>query len=497
MRVTRVLNLEQDTPEWHVWRSGLKFSASKAANWTGDSDYADGTPRVAALDMLGRGKPKDFSRNPHVWRGKKYETVVRELINQLTGRHSKPVCAERVDRPYIIASLDSWDMGSNLWEIKCPSLQSYLRVMFSAKKHGTMRAPALYLAQCDHQVLVMKDFEPVNHLVMYLTDGERSKAPHLQNLDQPLVFRRELTPARERRLLDLYDEWYERLQRGELPDPDPSRDIWRPEEAGAEWVLEVSDVARDLHDRIKELNSRLDRVKGDKDAAIDEIVEKMGLFPKGSVDGSNISRFSVRGRVSAKRLAESLLPIGADVDEYLERFKGEASPRTRVTVTDTPLEFIDPFDDSLWGRARDDAEDESAPKKVRPIDEKLKDQLWTPGEDIAEAMSRAMSKAKQFGEQAAALKSQIESLEESYDKAIGTIVSVMGPFKYGEIGSLKVSRYEQRKAVDPAAVAASLLPADADVEAVLDAHRSPPTIQMRLTTPKPKAEKASKLKKAA
>lgn len=133
--------LQQNTPEWHAFRStGIGSSDTPiilgASPWT--------TPYQLWERRIGIKPPPP--ENPAMTRGKMLEPTVREMYETTTGVRCPPVVVRNASWPFLIASLDGWnDAGKVVVEIKCP-LNGHAFVDGEIPEH--------YFLQMQHQLLV-------------------------------------------------------------------------------------------------------------------------------------------------------------------------------------------------------------------------------------------------------------------------------------------------------------------------------------------------------
>lgn len=334
MSLTRIIEIEQGTQEWHDWRGGLKFSASNAAAWLKESTWKEDTPLRKALEMLDKVGRKNLDRNPNVIRGKRSEDGLRLKICDMYNRMIYPACIERTDRPYIIASLDGLDEMGEQWELKCPAITTFTKYWNALQADPTWHGPPEYVAQQDHQLLAGISISTVNNLVLALTDEELAKAPpELRGaFSQPLVFRRTLTPERAQQMTELYDHWHAELISGNsLPEADPQRDIYMPDESEVA-VIKASVEAVNLN-RLVEIKKReLKDLETKIDGHVDVIKAAMGEYSGALMpNGMKITIFPKKGTVDAKAALAEYLPPELNLADTLEKFRGESSLQTKVT----------------------------------------------------------------------------------------------------------------------------------------------------------------------
>lgn len=138
MNAYRIVNLDQNSVEWHSWRK-WKVGASMAPTIMGEN------PFETALQLWERlMEGREVVENEHMARGKEGEIRVRFLMNGSVPQDPyMPVCMESVAYPWMIASLDGWSntIKPHILEIKCPQ-----------KIHKEV--PSYYKGQLQHQMVV-------------------------------------------------------------------------------------------------------------------------------------------------------------------------------------------------------------------------------------------------------------------------------------------------------------------------------------------------------
>lgn len=136
----KVINLQQRSPEWHAWRSGLdlpdgkpRITGTVAAIIAGDS-VTGKTAHQLWMEMTGRKareEPSEFLRRLFE-HGERTEVIARAAYERMTGNRVYDLCVEHPDHPWAAASLDGLtEWGDILWEGKSPISQ---RVHTMAKK---------------------------------------------------------------------------------------------------------------------------------------------------------------------------------------------------------------------------------------------------------------------------------------------------------------------------------------------------------------------------
>ncbi|MBK6616200.1 lambda-exonuclease family protein [Ottowia sp.] len=152
----KVINLQQRSPEWHAWRSGLdlpdgkpRITGTVAAIIAGDS-VTGKTAHQLWMEMTGRKareEPSEFLRRLFE-HGERTEVIARAAYERMTGNRVYDLCVEHPDHPWAAASLDGLtEWGDILWEGKSPISQ---RVHTMAKRQTV---PSYYYPQVQWQLM--------------------------------------------------------------------------------------------------------------------------------------------------------------------------------------------------------------------------------------------------------------------------------------------------------------------------------------------------------
>jgi putative phage-type endonuclease len=147
-KVKIVKSLNQNTPDWHAWRSrGL--GASEAPIIMGDSPW--NTPFQLWLEKTGqmkREEPNGFAAAA-MQRGVRMEPEARAWYEQNQAVLMQPLSAEHDVHSYIRASLDGANTAIKVGiEIKCPGKLGH------EKTKASKELPSHYKAQVQQQLMV-------------------------------------------------------------------------------------------------------------------------------------------------------------------------------------------------------------------------------------------------------------------------------------------------------------------------------------------------------
>jgi len=107
----KIVELEQNTPEWHEWRSGV-IGASDVPDLMADrwaQLYAKKAGTDLKIDNVHTRRGHELEPNARRWAEEKFETVFQ------------PICVQHQKDTFLAASLDGYDpVNEVVLEIKCP-----------------------------------------------------------------------------------------------------------------------------------------------------------------------------------------------------------------------------------------------------------------------------------------------------------------------------------------------------------------------------------------
>ena len=139
----KVINLEQNTPEW------LKFRQEKIG--ASDAPIILGVSPWKTAYKLWEEKIHGFNsfETESMRRGKDLEESARSCFEKYTNSLVKPQVVQSIENPWMIASLDGIDIdGEFIVEIKCPNAKDH-----QLAKDG--KIPEKYIPQLQHQLAVV------------------------------------------------------------------------------------------------------------------------------------------------------------------------------------------------------------------------------------------------------------------------------------------------------------------------------------------------------
>lgn len=118
--MAKIIDLEQGTHPWFVWRlQGI--GGSDIAAILGIVPLGRKTPYVSLQELLAeKCGANDRQENFAMRRGRRLEPEARMWYEAIFGVEAKPACVEHESMPWIRASLDGFPNGSKVLEIKAP-----------------------------------------------------------------------------------------------------------------------------------------------------------------------------------------------------------------------------------------------------------------------------------------------------------------------------------------------------------------------------------------
>jgi putative phage-type endonuclease len=139
----RFLSLPQNEAQWHIWRR-QGIGASEAAAILGLS------PWVTPLQLWARktGREPDEADNFAMSRGRRLESVIRQLYEARVGWTAQAICVGHDRLPWMRASLDGLDpWGEIIAEFKAPNHVAHAEALRG-------EVPVYYQPQVYHQLEV-------------------------------------------------------------------------------------------------------------------------------------------------------------------------------------------------------------------------------------------------------------------------------------------------------------------------------------------------------
>lgn len=169
----KLLNLEQNTPEWHAFREG-KIGASLAPVIMGVSPWM--TPYQLYEEMMGITPKKE--ENAAMRRGKALEEEARQRFIQQTGVEVVPAVGVHDKFEWLFASFDGICTDNQvIVEIKCPGQEDHETAI-----NG--KVPEKYYPQLQHQ-LAVSGYKQVH----YFSYTEKSTAMVILPRDEEYILK--------------------------------------------------------------------------------------------------------------------------------------------------------------------------------------------------------------------------------------------------------------------------------------------------------------------
>lgn len=147
------INLEQNSPDWEIWRN-KGIGSSDAPALLNVSPWK--TPQELWTEKLAsyqdRKEPTGRKENSAMKRGRKFEPMVRDLYKNWTGHNPLPACGVHDDYDFLKASFDGLIENELILEIKCPGVRRD-----GSSDHDIAldkRVPDKYIPQLIHQSLI-------------------------------------------------------------------------------------------------------------------------------------------------------------------------------------------------------------------------------------------------------------------------------------------------------------------------------------------------------
>ncbi|MBS3903733.1 MAG: YqaJ viral recombinase family protein [Simkania sp.] len=186
--MAKIIDLQQNTPEWHEWRH-YKIGGSDSASCCGMNKFC--TP----LQLYHRTLEKQERLiTPRMARGSALEQKAREWVAKETGTVYEPICMEHEEIDYMIASLDGWNAEApiKMIEIKCTNEFNH-----NLAKQGEV--PAYYYPQCQHNMVV----SDIDSMFYVSFDGENGVIVHVHRDEKFVKFMLEAEKKFYKCLVDL------------------------------------------------------------------------------------------------------------------------------------------------------------------------------------------------------------------------------------------------------------------------------------------------------
>lgn len=118
MTPAKQVDIEQGTPQWHVWRHPLLGASDISALFVDDRGHSVSpykTARDLWFEKSGLGEPEDEDRSWLFRKGHEVEAELRQMFSKYKGIAIRPTCFER---GIFGASLDGYDKTVGVFEAK-------------------------------------------------------------------------------------------------------------------------------------------------------------------------------------------------------------------------------------------------------------------------------------------------------------------------------------------------------------------------------------------
>ncbi|MFC5079653.1 YqaJ-like viral recombinase domain protein [Vibrio thalassae] len=307
--------LVQDTDEWRAWRD-TGIGGSDVPVIMGDSKYK--TLWCLWAEKLGIKTPDDFSRNPHVRRGKYFEPLVLKTLAVKLGVTFSSWCGHHIDYPHRKVSFDGVAKIAEKYipaEIKCPCDTLYDDLITHGLNSELVKQ---HRSQLVYQIGLLE--APYGFLVFYFEHNNDLK-----------IFRINADKAEIENIFDSVDAFFENnVVPAIAPQKDPDRDYYEPTAKELlKWdqqTLEFIDCQKEESD----LKKQLKEVSARKRELASELTGMASEFKMLSLHGIKIT--TVKGRETfdtAKYLESKGITIS---DSEREQFTKVGNPSYRVSA---------------------------------------------------------------------------------------------------------------------------------------------------------------------
>lgn len=223
----KIIALDQRTPEWHAWRSGI-IGGSDAPVIMGVSPWTT----IHKLWAVKIGLREPQPDNPFMARGRMMESEAMEEWAAFTGETAIPMCVQHETLGFVGASLDGATFdGALLVEAKCPGKKDH------AAACETGRVPVKYWPQTQHQLSCVPEAELLHYW---------SYRPHATEPRKLIEVRRDQAYIDD--MLEKEDRFWEAVKAGKPP----AGDAWQAAERIYLDQLEESEEADALLKQAKE-----------------------------------------------------------------------------------------------------------------------------------------------------------------------------------------------------------------------------------------------------
>lgn len=243
-----VLDLAQDTPEWHLWRKGndlpegFRITATAASVIAGTSPFQK--PETLFAELSGLIVPVNREENAFVSKilniGKRMEPVAKKMYEEYSGDILNPTCIENKDNPWIGASLDGLDItGKTGVEIKV------LQGPKSQEKALEGIVPDHYYDQIQWQLIAGEGLE----YIVYCPFLYDKASDSIQMVEPTKIYP---NPERQKFLLEAVASFRNKLIQGDTlydKNIESLADIWLKTR---DQIEKLSAIKKQAEDKLKE-----------------------------------------------------------------------------------------------------------------------------------------------------------------------------------------------------------------------------------------------------
>lgn len=316
----KVVNFSQGDDDWLEWRR-QGVTATDAAILLGLSPYK--TIWRAWAEKSGYAREVDLSLNPLVRHGRENESLARAAFEAKLNDILLPICAESTQHPIIRASLDGLTSCGRPVELKCPSVKTWNDVLAHGEQSDAFK---LYYPQVQQQLLVT---EASDGWLGFYRDGQLESFP----------IRRDDSMIQE--IVAKAIDFWKLVQDKKEPPKDPEKDLYIPSGYEADrWITEA-EAYRTYQEQVAAVKEQLKELEALQKPHLEAMKTLMGQYYHADYAGVMVTRYHASGRVNySQLLADKAAGI---TDSDIEKYRGKASERCRVTVTESlkPRYIID------------------------------------------------------------------------------------------------------------------------------------------------------------
>lgn len=315
---SKLIALDQRTPEWHAWRKGLdlpdgvsRITGTAAGVCYGNNPFK--TVHALWRELMGLSEPEPV--NWAMQRGTDLEDIARALYIAFTGNDIQPMCVEHPTIQWAGASLDGIDESAEIInETKCVGKKTH-----SYAQKGIL--PDYYIPQCQWQLFVTPSAKEVHYwsldadeIVQLLKDGATVET-HLDVLlshCKCVIVKPD--PVMQQQLLGMAETFRQHL----IDGTPPAGDAWL--QAARHYVL-AKQACEESDALLKAAEKQL----------LDVVPEEKRNVAGTKIDGGGVSLtyYEAEGSVDyAKLIADQGIS-----EETVAKYRKGSSVRKRISLT--------------------------------------------------------------------------------------------------------------------------------------------------------------------